>query len=257
MMDSTERGINLIKSFESCKLKAYVCPAGKLTIGWGHTGRVYEGMTITAEEAERLLLKDVSWSEDVVEKYVGVPLSPHQFDALTSWVFNHGEDKVKDSTLFRVLNKGNYEAVPAQLLRWTKHKNPKTGRKEDSRGLKRRRVAEVALWNDTSLPAPPTEAEKAADPMPQAICPSTPPMGALAKSRTIWGTGIIGVASAGEWLLGTATAVSTKTSESLSGTSALLDHVGAGKSGMILVIVLCAAAVVICARVQDWTGGRG
>ena len=55
----TQEGIELIKQFEGCRLKAYKCPAGVWTIGYGHTKGVTEGMTITEEEAEDLLKKDI------------------------------------------------------------------------------------------------------------------------------------------------------------------------------------------------------
>ncbi len=255
-MDSTIKGIDLVKSFESCKLKAYICPAGKLTIGWGHTGRdVTPGMTITAEEAERLLMKDLGWSEDVVEKYVKVPLNAHQFDALTSWVFNHGEEKVKNSTLFKLLNKGQYDAVPAQLARWNKHRNKKTGRLEVSRGLVRRRAAEAALWNDIPAAPPPTEAEKEADPMPQAICPSTPPVADLAKSGTIQATSLGGLALITDIFWGTVTDASKQTAESLDATSSLRDALGLSGKALVYIALACLVAAG-ARRVMAHFGGK-
>ena len=56
MMKIGTEGIKLIKSFEGCVLSAYKCPAEIWTIGWGHTKDVYEGMTITQEEADSLFL---------------------------------------------------------------------------------------------------------------------------------------------------------------------------------------------------------
>ena len=60
-------GLALLKSFEGCELSAYVCPAGVLTIGYGHTGTdVYRGQTITMAEAERLLKQDLQRFEKAV-----------------------------------------------------------------------------------------------------------------------------------------------------------------------------------------------
>jgi lysozyme len=252
-VDMSEKGLALVKSFEGCYLEAYLCPAKVWTIGYGHTDNVEKGQTITKEEAERLLIKDLAWAENVVEGALKVPVTAYQFDALVSFVFNVGEGAFRKSTLLRELNKGRYDAVPGQLLRWNKAGKPK----RELKGLTRRRLAEAALWNEVPPPVKPGEAEPAPEPMPQAVCPSTPPVAALVKSRTIWGTGLIGVASAGEWVLGTATQASQKTAESLSGTSALMENVGSAKSTLVLVIVLAAVAVVIAARIQDWTGGRG
>ncbi len=50
----------LVKEFEGLRLTAYICPAGVLTIGWGHTGPdVYSGQTITVAQAETFLDNDL------------------------------------------------------------------------------------------------------------------------------------------------------------------------------------------------------
>ena len=36
-MNVSQKGIDLIKKFEGCRLEAYRCPAGVWTIGYGHT----------------------------------------------------------------------------------------------------------------------------------------------------------------------------------------------------------------------------
>lgn len=42
-MKTSEKGKALIREFESLRLEAYRCPAGVLTIGYGHTAGVKEG----------------------------------------------------------------------------------------------------------------------------------------------------------------------------------------------------------------------
>ena len=67
-MDINQEGLNLIKDFEGFRAKAYICPAGVLTIGYGTTGgRVRSGMVIEEKTAERWLLEDVRKFEDGVE----------------------------------------------------------------------------------------------------------------------------------------------------------------------------------------------
>ena len=61
-MNISERGKDLIKSYEGCRLEAYYCPSGILTIGYGHTGDVYPGQVITQTEADALFDQDISWS---------------------------------------------------------------------------------------------------------------------------------------------------------------------------------------------------
>ena len=70
MMRTSQKGINLIKEFEGCRLKAYKCPAGVWTIGYGHTSNVKPNQSITREEAERLLREDLRMYEHHVENTV-------------------------------------------------------------------------------------------------------------------------------------------------------------------------------------------
>lgn len=90
-MNISERGLDLIKSFEGCKLTAYKCPAGVWTIGWGHTGDVYEGQTITQNQADKLLEYDMGKYEVKVEKYKDIyQWNQNEFDALVSFAYNIG-----------------------------------------------------------------------------------------------------------------------------------------------------------------------
>ena len=85
-MNISQKGINLIKNFEGCRLTAYKCPANILTIGYGHTGSdVHTGQKITQEEAEKLLRQDLIVHCNNVSKLVKVPLNQNQFDALVSF----------------------------------------------------------------------------------------------------------------------------------------------------------------------------
>ena len=133
-------GLALIKKFEGCELKAYQCSAGVWTIGYGHTKDVVEGMEITQEEAEQMLVDELHEYESYINKYVTVALSQNQFDALVSWVYNLGPANLKSSTMLKVLNSGEYEDVPAQMKRWNK-----AGGKV-LEGLIRRREAEACLF---------------------------------------------------------------------------------------------------------------
>ena len=88
-----QNGINLIKHFEGCRLTAYKCPAGRLTIGVGHTGQVNgqpikEGLVITRQQADDLLKQDLKAFEDGVSKLLHVQVTQNQFDAMISLAFN-------------------------------------------------------------------------------------------------------------------------------------------------------------------------
>ena len=139
-MKTSQYGIDLIKHFEGCELQAYQCAAGVWTIGYGHIKGVSEGMSITQEQAEQMLLDELKEYENYINELVTVNLSQNQFDALVSWVYNLGPANLQSSTLLKVLNSGDYSGVPAQIERWNK-----AGGKV-LEGLIRRREAESALF---------------------------------------------------------------------------------------------------------------
>lgn len=120
-MQTSEKGLDLIRKYEGLRLAAYVCPGGKLTIGYGHTGDdVYEGRKIDTEEANELLEHDVERFERAVNEIVTVPMTQGMFDALISFSFNLGAGALKGSTLLKKLNAGDREAAADEFLRWNK-----------------------------------------------------------------------------------------------------------------------------------------
>lgn len=139
-MKINEAGLNLIKDFEGCRLKAYLCPAGIWTIGYGHTQGVKPDMVINQLQAERFLKQDLKRFEDAVTSLVKVPITPNQFSALVSFAYNVGTGALYDSTLLRKLNKKDYKGAANEFLRWNK-----AGGKVLS-GLTRRRLAEKDLF---------------------------------------------------------------------------------------------------------------
>lgn len=134
---------------------------GKLTIGYGSTGpHVKPGATITEEQANALLMKDLDRFERAVDKLVKVPLNDNQFSALVSFAFNVGEGEggFATSTLLKRLNAGDYGAVPAQLMRWVNDDGKKL------QGLVNRRAAEAGLWAKGSFVSSNTVEAKPAKP---------------------------------------------------------------------------------------------
>lgn len=145
-MRLSEKGLELIKHFEGCQLRAYRCQAGVLTIGWGHTGdSVKEGLEITQLQADEIFKHDMSVFERAVNDLVTIELDQNQFDALVSFAFNCGAGALKGSTLLRLLNKGKVIPACAQFSRWNKVRNDK-GKLVPSAGLTRRRYAEAHLF---------------------------------------------------------------------------------------------------------------
>ena len=117
-MNLNKNGENLIKRFEGCRLKAYKCPAGVWTIGYGHTGNVRADDVITQIEADELFKRDIAVHEDNVKRLVKVPLTQGQFNALVSFEFNVGYGAFSNSTLLKLLNAQNYEGAGKQFSRW-------------------------------------------------------------------------------------------------------------------------------------------
>src|SRR5579871_1177365 len=138
MMQLSEPGLNLIKTFEGYKAAVYDDVAGHPTIGYGHklvAGEVYP-YDVTEEQATAILLKDVAWAEQTVNMLVNVPLTQGQFDALVDFTYNLGAGTLERSTLLRVLNEKRYDYAADQFQAW----DHAGGVEVD--GLKRRREAE-------------------------------------------------------------------------------------------------------------------
>ncbi|EMB8996680.1 lysozyme [Enterobacter asburiae] len=144
-MQTSDKGIALIKQFEGCKLTAYQDSVGVWTIGYGWTQPVdgkpiRAGMTIKQETAERLLKTGLVSYESDVSRLVKVDLTQGQFDALVSFTYNLGARSLSTSTLLRKLNASDYAGAADEFLRWNK-----AGGKVLN-GLARRREAERALF---------------------------------------------------------------------------------------------------------------
>jgi GH24 family phage-related lysozyme (muramidase) len=139
---------SIVKEFEGCKLKAYVCPAGELTIGWGSTtigGKaVRQGQSITQAQADAQLNADLQRFYTALVKAIPAVTSwaPNRIAALVSWTYNVGVGGMQGSTLRKRLLAGEDPAKVAaeELPRW----NKADGR--ELAGLTRRRAAELALF---------------------------------------------------------------------------------------------------------------
>ena len=95
-MNISERGLNLIKSFEGCRLSSYKCPSNKWTIGYGHTQGVCEGMVITQEQADKFLFEDVQRFVNAVNLYQSrFNFNQNEYDALVSFTYNCGEGSLQ------------------------------------------------------------------------------------------------------------------------------------------------------------------
>ena len=140
MREELDLLIPLLKQFEGCHLKAYYCPAGVLTIGWGATGAgIYPHTRWTQEKADARLEKDARYFLDGVKKLLGSQPAG-VYVACASFAYNLGLGRLKASTLRRKLLIGDYDGAKKEFMRWVYAGGKKM------RGLERRRRAETMLF---------------------------------------------------------------------------------------------------------------
>lgn len=150
----SKAAVDLLHSFEGCRLEAYPDPGSNdgnpWTIGWGSTGAgIGPGVKWTQEQADARFLVDLAKFEDGVTRLIGsAPTSQGQFDALVCIAYNIGLDEdadtiaegLGDSTLLRKHKAGDFEGAAKAFLSWTFN----DGRQ--LKGLVRRRAAEAKLY---------------------------------------------------------------------------------------------------------------
>lgn len=141
-MRTNRQGQQIIKDAERLRLRSYLCPAGKWTIGYGDTGpHVGPGQVITEAEAEeRFARRLANEFEPGVEQLLEVEVTGNQFSALVSFAYNTGLEAFAQSTLLRRLNQGDVDGAAAEFGRWTR------SRGRVLPGLVTRRAAERELF---------------------------------------------------------------------------------------------------------------
>lgn len=146
-MKASERCIGLIEASEGFSAKPYKCPAGVWTIGLGSTR--YEDGTpvkptdpaITLARARQLVAATLAGEyEPAVQRYVTVPLTQGQYDALVDFAYNAGAQNLRTSTLLKKLNAGDYSGASAEFSKWV------NGGGKKLPGLVKRREAERQLF---------------------------------------------------------------------------------------------------------------
>ena len=144
-MKTSNRGIDLIKKHEGLVLKAYKCPAGVWTIGYGHTNGVNKGDMTNEIGATEMLKEDLAWAERAVAS-TEAELNQNQFDALVSLTFNIGSSNFKKQWADMVKENPNDGRLYDKFMKWVKATDPKTGEKVTLPGLVKRRKDEADLY---------------------------------------------------------------------------------------------------------------
>jgi lysozyme len=259
-MHISQAGLDLIKSFEgyldrlpdgSCR--AYLCPAGVWTIGWGCTEGVTEGMAWTKDQAEQGLRKELIQHENHVKRLVTTDLNQHEFDALVSFTYNVGTGRPKGegkkeipglstSTLLRCLNSGDRAGAARAFHQWNK------GGGKVLPGLVSRRAREATLFLS------PTEAPTKPE-MPQKVEASPGPVSdASQRSMTVFG-GLIALFGSCVQYLEQVVAVGM---DSLAEVTKLapLKALGPNTKTIGMALTVAAVALVIGRRLQAAKNGK-
>ncbi len=140
-MNISQRGLDLIKSFEALRLTAYKpTPIDRWTLGYGRAHDVKEFDTCTVQLANDWLLEDCAEAIDCINKHVTAGINQNQFDALVSWVFNLGCGHFLESTMMHKINSGDFKGAAIEILKWNKQSGKVLP------GLIKRRQAEKTLF---------------------------------------------------------------------------------------------------------------
>jgi len=147
-MKINKAGYDLIKTFEGCRLKAYKCSAGVVTIGYGSTYypnrspiKITDKLN-SVQDAEDLLFVTVEEFENNVSAlFYNVTLTQNQFNALVSFAFNLGTGALAKSTLLKKAKLNpNDKTIALEFAKWVNAGGKKLP------GLIRRRKAESDLY---------------------------------------------------------------------------------------------------------------
>lgn len=144
-MKINKAGLDLIKKYEGCRLTAYKCPAGVLTIGYGHTDGVKAGDTITQAQADLYLQSDVGNYENLVNEYnrnYNYKFNRNQFSALVSFAFNCGAGNL---AMLLQNGKRDKQTIAQKMLLYCNANG------KPLKGLQERRKAEQDLYNTEVL----------------------------------------------------------------------------------------------------------
>ena len=140
------KGMPIIRKYEGLRLRAYICPSGLPTIGYGATfymngSRVQIGDVITIDHADKILHFQVKLFADEVKRIVKSELNENQLGALTSFCFNVGGARFASSTLAKKANANPSDpTIRAEFMRWTR------GGGKVLAGLVKRREEEANLY---------------------------------------------------------------------------------------------------------------
>jgi lysozyme len=140
-----EAGKDIIKFYESLRLKTYLDTGKVPTIGWGHCGpEVKMGMVISKEKAIEIFDKDISKFQEGVKKLIKskATTTQNQFSAMVSLAFNIGLGQFSTSSVLRFHNQGQYDKAANSFVLFIKDNGKVLN------GLVKRRKSESLLYKE-------------------------------------------------------------------------------------------------------------
>ena len=197
-MNINQVGTSLIEKWEGFYANAYDDGEGVWTVGYGTTRwdlktPVKKGETITREEADVQLRKELQRVQDAIDTSIHVPLSSNENSSLCSIFYNIGTGWCTgkghaQASFVKNLNNGRKDLVPAGMLQFTRGAN--TGTHYD--GLLNRRKDEVKLWLTPDAAVDPV-APTTSPLMPQAVSPAP----IMTATQAVRSSPTVGAASVG------------------------------------------------------------
>lgn len=136
--------VETIARKEACRLRAYLCPAGVPTIGWGETEGVELGMVWTEDQVDSRLYQQVVRYARRVRELTSRWANPNQLGAMVSLAYNIGLQAFSRSSVLRLHNAGDHQGAARAFHLWNKARV--NGQLTVLAGLTSRRAAEAALY---------------------------------------------------------------------------------------------------------------
>lgn len=234
--------VALIAEREGCRLRAYRCPAGVFTCGWGETEGVTPDTVWTQAEADRRLCESLTRRAGEVRAVCTEAPTPNQLGAMLSLQYNIGQAAFARSSVLRAHNRADWPAAARAFHLWDKARV--NGVLTVLPGLTARRAAEAALYLTPEPDAP-------REPMPQAVEAESPPAASpiLQGGAATAGAGILAAIAEAQQYLGPVGDAFR------AGRSFLADAVGVPPSWVLPGVLIAAGVVVVRWRLAQRRGG--
>lgn len=183
--------VALVAEFEACRLRAYRCPAGVWTLGWGETDGIAPGMVWSQAQADQRFCDSLTAFTHQVQALLKMHAEPNQLGALVSLAYNIGIGAFARASVLKAHNAGDQQAAARAFGLWNKARV--NGVLTVLAGLTRRRAAEAALYltpePDEPLQRMPqavaTESSLKASPIAQGGAATTAIGGAVAAAEVM------------------------------------------------------------------------